>query len=255
MTTVVFMHGQPGAGSDWDEVVRHLPDGLDVLAPDRPGYRSNPLPPSGLDSNARWLLDTLDRTGIDQAVLVGHSYGGGVVLNAAAMAPHRVRGLVLVASVGPDCLDGWDHLLAAPVIGAAMSYWAFALTPVLARLELAHIRRKLGRSLRSDEHIGLDTWANARHDQGAMWRTFLLEQRDLVHNAAALDRAIANVRAPALLLADPKDTVVPIRTAHALQDVLPDTELTLVEDGGHALPRQTPETVAAAITSFVDSLG
>jgi pimeloyl-ACP methyl ester carboxylesterase len=135
-----------------------------------------------------------------------------------------------------------------------MSYWAFAMTPWLARLELARIRHKLGRPLRSDEHIGLDTWANARHDHGAMWRTFLIEQRDLVRNGAALDRAIANVRAPALLLADPTDTVVPIRTAHALLEVLPDAELTLVPGGGHALPRQTPDTVAAAIAAFVDSL-
>ena len=109
---LVFLHGQPGAGSDWHEVTG-------ALAPrrhttwDRPGYRDNPLPPGTFAQNASWLIGQLDDAGIEQAVLVGHSYGGGVALAAAALAPERVRALVLVASVGPGCLDGWDALLSS----------------------------------------------------------------------------------------------------------------------------------------------
>ena len=38
-------------------------------------------------------------------MLVGHSYGGGIALSVAALALQRVEALVLLASVGPGCLD------------------------------------------------------------------------------------------------------------------------------------------------------
>ena len=254
MNQLVFLHGQPGGGSDWDGVIAHLPPEYTCLAPDRPGYRSNPLPPSGMTANAEWLLGTLDAAGIERAVLVAHSYGGGIALTAAAMAPERVRALVLLASVGPGCLTGWDHVFAAPVIGPAGSFTVFSLTSGLARARLAWIRRRLGRPLRVDEHIDLDTWAGARHPDGAMWRTFLIEQRDLVHNIGALDRAIVSVQAPSLLMADPHDTVVPIATARALHRVLPQASLQLIEGGGHSLPRSRGIIVARSITDFVSAL-
>ena len=39
--------------------------------------------------NARAVLAELDARGIERAVLVGHSYGGGVALSAARLAPER----------------------------------------------------------------------------------------------------------------------------------------------------------------------
>jgi pimeloyl-ACP methyl ester carboxylesterase len=254
MNQLVFLHGQPGARSDWDDVTAHLPSDWACLALDRPGYRSNPLPPGGLAANTEWLLSTLDAHGIDRAVLVAHSYGGGIALNAAAMAPERVRALVLLASVGPDCLTGWDHVFAAPLIGPAGSFTVFSLTSWMGRARLAWIQRRLGRPLRVDEHIDLDTWANARHPDGAMWRTFITEQRDLVRNADTLNRAINRVQAPSLLMADPDDTVVPVATARALHGLLPQATLQLIEGGGHSLPRTKGTIVARSITDFVSAL-
>ncbi len=97
-SSVVLLHGQPGSGSDWREVIARLPVTVECVAADRPGYRSSPHRAAGLLGNAEIVLADLDRAGIEQAVLVGHSYGGGVALTAAALAPHRVRGLVLVAA-------------------------------------------------------------------------------------------------------------------------------------------------------------
>jgi pimeloyl-ACP methyl ester carboxylesterase len=52
------------------------------------------------------VLDELDSRGINRAALAGHSYGDGVALSAASLAPHRVEAVVLLASVGPGCLNG-----------------------------------------------------------------------------------------------------------------------------------------------------
>jgi 3-oxoadipate enol-lactonase len=252
---VVLLHGQPGAGSDWQLVVNLLPDTLRPLVLDRPGYHSSPHPAGDFDTNAAVVLSEMDAAGIDKAVLVGHSYGGGVAMALAAAAPDRVAGMVLVASVGPGCLNRWDTLLAAPIAGEFCSIWAWYLTPWFARARLARIERLRNRPLTDDEFVNWDVWARAHHSHGQIWRTFLTEQRALVNGLHALVARIAGIAAPTLILADEGDTLIPVATARALADLLPDARLQLLAQGGHHLPRREAEVVAAAIAGFALDLG
>ncbi len=146
----MLLHGQPGSASDWQQVTDLLPGGLVTVALDRPGYGASRQAAGGFAANARAILAELDARGIERAVLVGHSFGGGVALALAQLAPERVEALVLLASVGPDCLTGWDRLLAAPVAGEVCAVAAWWLTPWLARASLAVMaRRRAGPSPRT----------------------------------------------------------------------------------------------------------
>jgi pimeloyl-ACP methyl ester carboxylesterase len=248
---LVLLHGQPGSPADWQQVATRLPARLHAVAPDRPGYGSSRLPAGGFAANARAVLDDLDSRGINRAVLVGHSYGGGVALSAASMAPGRVEAVILLASVGPGCVNGWDRLLAAPGAGQLCALVAWRLTPWIARARLAWLGRRRGGALRPDEHVNWQVWGHAGHGQGALWRTFLAEQRALLRELGELERALGSVQAPVLLLADPRDTLVPIDTARRLARALPDARLQLVHGAGHHLPRRAPDAVADAIAAFL----
>ena len=255
---LVLLHGQPGTAADWQLVSGQLPAQLRVVAPDRPGYGSSPQPPAGFAANARAVVDQLDVRGIRRAVLVGHSYGGGVALAAAGLAPHRTEAVVLLASVGPGCVTGWDKLLAAPGAGPLSALVAWRLTPWIARARLAWITRLRDRPPTPGEHVNWQVWAHASREHGRLWRTFLAEQRALVRELDELVAVIPSVQAPALLLADPKDGVVPLRTARSLAQALPNGRLRLIEGAGHHLPRRAPDAVADAITEFlaeIDSTG
>ena len=248
---LVLLHGQPGSPADWQQVAARLPARLHAVAPDRPGYGSSPLPAGGFAANARAVLDDLDSRGIKRAVLVGHSYGGGVALSAASMAPSRVEAVILLASVGPGCVNGWDRLLAAPGAGQLCALVAWRLTPWIARARLAWLGRRRGAALRPDEHVNWQVWGHAGGGRGRLWRTFLAEQRTLLRELGDLERAIGSVQAPVLLLADPRDTLVPIDTARRLAHALPDARLQLVHGVGHNLPRRAPDAVADAMTAFL----
>jgi pimeloyl-ACP methyl ester carboxylesterase len=250
--SVVLLHGQPGAGSDWDAVVQALPPNLPSLALDRPGYRTSPHPPGTFRDNADWLMRELDHADVQDAILVGHSYGGGVALRAATLAPDRVTGLVLVASIGPGCLDGWDTLLAAPFAGPVCAVAAWWLSPWFARRRLARIERIRNRPLAADEHINWDTWGNARHYHGAMWRTFLTEQRSLVHGLDELNGLLGEIVAPTVVIADPADKMIPFATAEALRDQVSGARLVLAGKGGHHLPRRVPKIIAAEIAELAE---
>jgi pimeloyl-ACP methyl ester carboxylesterase len=101
--TVVLVHGAFADASGWNDVTGKLQrDGYTVIA------TANPL--RGVDSDAAYLrsiLDTLD----GPIVLVGHSYGGFVMTNAAAGHPD-VEALVYVAAFAPDAEDTVEHLTA-----------------------------------------------------------------------------------------------------------------------------------------------
>ena len=102
--TVVLVHGAWADGSSWSEVTRRLQkDGYRVLAP------ANPL--RSLDGDAAYLQSILAQEK-GPFVLVGHSYGGAVITNAAAGDPD-VEALVYVNGFVPDTGEDILHLAGA----------------------------------------------------------------------------------------------------------------------------------------------
>jgi pimeloyl-ACP methyl ester carboxylesterase len=251
---IVLLHGQPGSGSDWQQLADQLPAGLRVLALDRPGYGTSRRAAGGFAVNARAVAAELDARGIERAVLVGHSYGGGVALSVARLAPERVEALVLLASVGPGCLTGWDWLLAAPVAGEVCALAAWWLTPWLARARLAAIARLRRRPIAASEYVNWHIWGHSRRDHGPLWRSFLTEQRALVSELAGLTAALGDIRQPVLLLADPHDTLIPVRATYQLAAALPAARVELLDHIGHHLPRRGAPETAAKIVQFLAAL-
>ncbi|MFB4276759.1 alpha/beta fold hydrolase [Nonomuraea sp. MTCD27] len=109
--TIVLVHGAWADASSWSRVVARLQDdGYTVRA------LANPLRSlSGDAASVRAFLETL--TG--PIVLVGHSYGGAVITNAATGNPD-IKALVYVNAFAPDAgesataLAGPDSALSAP---------------------------------------------------------------------------------------------------------------------------------------------
>src|SRR5258706_4012010 len=125
---VLLLHGQPGWRHDWDEVVPLLVPDHRVIVPDRPGYGRTGGDAVGIAENADRAVALLDRLGVEQATVAGHSWGGGVALAMAQRHPSRVNGLVLVASIGVlAALGPLDRVLAAPISGEALAWMGFHL--------------------------------------------------------------------------------------------------------------------------------
>ncbi|WTS98438.1 alpha/beta hydrolase [Streptomyces sp. NBC_00096] len=91
--TIVLVHGAFADSSGWNDVVQRLQArGYKVVA------AANPL--RGLSSDSAYVAELLKGiTG--PVVLAGHSYGGEVITNAAAVSP-QVKALVYIAAIAPD---------------------------------------------------------------------------------------------------------------------------------------------------------
>ncbi|MFG1708594.1 alpha/beta fold hydrolase [Nonomuraea sp. M3C6] len=91
--TIVLVHGGFADASNWNGVISRLQErGYPVIAP------ANPL--RGLPTDAPYIASVL-KSIEGPIVLVGHSYGGAVITNAAVDVPN-VKALVYIAAFVPD---------------------------------------------------------------------------------------------------------------------------------------------------------
>src|SRR5256714_10774688 len=99
---VVLIHGMVNPSRHWEEVALRLADRYTVVAPDLIGHGDSATPRGdySLGAHAASIRDLLAVIGIDRATFVGHSLGGGVVLQVFYQFPQRVERLALVPSGG-----------------------------------------------------------------------------------------------------------------------------------------------------------
>lgn len=109
-TPVVFVHGNLSDGQAWRSQLDRLPPGFRGIAPDLRGFgRSEAAPVDatrGVGDYRDDLISLLDALDLGTAHWVGHSMGGGIVMDLAAHHPARVSGITLVAPVAPQGFGG-----------------------------------------------------------------------------------------------------------------------------------------------------
>jgi len=102
---VLLLHGWALAHHTYKGVIEAVAaQGCRVIAPAMPGFGGTGGLPNGsfsISGYAKWVNDFLGVLGIDEpAVVMGHSFGGGVAVRFAYEHRAKVRSLVLVNAVG-----------------------------------------------------------------------------------------------------------------------------------------------------------
>jgi len=99
---IVFVHGSSGNHLSWWQQVPMFQTRFRCVVFDQRGFGRTAAGSSGND--ARYLVEDLrallDHLELEQAILVGQSYGGIACMGMAVAYPERVRGLVMASSIG-----------------------------------------------------------------------------------------------------------------------------------------------------------
>jgi 2-hydroxy-6-oxo-octa-2,4-dienoate hydrolase len=115
---VILIHGSgPGvtAYANWRGVLPALSENFRVIAPDMVGFGFTDRPEDiayGVQTWADQVVELMDSLGIEQASIVGNSFGGAIALRIATQHADRVNKLVLMGSmgVGFDITEGLDRV-------------------------------------------------------------------------------------------------------------------------------------------------
>jgi pimeloyl-ACP methyl ester carboxylesterase len=132
--TVVLIHGVLCDHSVWALQSRYLANhGWNVLAIDLPGHcRSAGAPPASVQEAAQFIQALLDAQGVQQAALVGHSFGSLIALQTAANIGERISHLAMVGTAYP-------MKVSQPLLDASLNEpeKALHMTNVFSRATLA----------------------------------------------------------------------------------------------------------------------
>lgn len=246
---VLFVHGQPGLGSDFNPVAQLLGPGFKVLSPDRPGYGSSQRPSASMRENVEVLADLLDQNAAAPAIVLGHSFGGGIAVLLADHRPDLVAGLVLAASVAyPGELGNVDRILAAPVLGEVLVAGglgaAWTILPLLrapASLAPGRLSKWISVSLPDG------TFTKVAVRGRGVWRSVLAEQRTLMTEIRDVEAALPGIKVPTEVVAGTWDIIVDPEVAPRIASTIRGAELVLVPRTGHFLTRDAPQALATAV--------
>jgi pimeloyl-ACP methyl ester carboxylesterase len=101
--TVLLLHGKNFSGFYWEPVMQTLAaQGFRAVAPDQLGFGLSSRPDihysfAQMAANTKALLD---RLGIGEVIVIGHSMGGMLATRFTLMYPQRVQKLVLESPIG-----------------------------------------------------------------------------------------------------------------------------------------------------------
>ena len=244
---VFLIHGSgPGvtAWANWRLTMPVLAERFRVIAPDMVGFGYTERPADiryTMDGWVEHALGVMDALGLEQTHLVGNSFGGALALALAIRAPHRVKRLALMGSVGvsfpitPGLEAAWGYTPSIENMRALLDVFAFDRKLVnddLARLRYeASIRPGFQESFASMFPAPRQRWIDAMASREA-------DIRALPHET--------------LLIHGREDKVIPTAASQRLFELIPRAQLHLFGQCGHWTQIEHAGRFTQLLTSFFE---
>ncbi|AYJ51525.1 alpha/beta fold hydrolase [Rhodococcus sp. P1Y] len=256
---VVLVHGLLGSHESWAGQIERLSTKYRVIAPDLFGHGSSDKPSGdySLSSHAATIRDLLDHLDITSAPMVGHSLGGGIVMQAVYLFPERIDRLALVSSggLGPEVSL---LLKAATLPGSEL------VLPVLAsdwvRKNAESVVGQLGKwglPVRPGKSM-LETWRSFKTvaDKGSR-EAFLASTRAVVgprgQTVSAKQHFEKFESLPSLLVWGGKDRMIPASHADNIRREVPNSRVEIFSSAGHFPQLDEPDLFFKILDQFLQS--
>ena len=252
---IVLLHGTSASLHTWEGWVQVLRGERRVISLDLPAFGlTGPFagPYAGQtytgEHYARFVLDLLDRLGVQRFVVAGNSLGGEVAWRLAVAAPQRVAALILVDAAGyafaPDSIPlGWqiarlpvighvtEHLLPRPLIVQGLH----AVYGDISHINEALVDRYFELTLREGNRAAL-------------------VQRAQQWSASEGVAHVRGVQAPTLILWGGRDRIIPPALAQRFAADIPGSRLQIFETLGHVPQEEDPIATVGVVQTFLADL-
>ena len=264
--SMVLLHGLFDTNATWLRLTPLLSQ-YRLIAPDLLGHGDSAKPDCAAEPPARRyapdmqvdaLRDFIAALGLDNLVLVGSSLGGGLALRLLLRFPElQIRGLVLIAAAGyPQAqpgylrlLGGWPgRLLATAPLGALARH-----AGLLRLVNYRTFRRCFHDPNKIPPDLVATTYAALAAPDAL--RAYHQSAKNIVPpDIADFHHRFEDIACPTLIFWGAQDRVLDPKNAYRFTADIPDAELHLLSDCGHAPHLEYPVIIARHITHFVSQL-
>jgi pimeloyl-ACP methyl ester carboxylesterase len=245
---VLLIHGLPGTAEDFD-LVTPLLAGRRTIAIDRPGFGFSSGGYFPFSRQLQAVQEVIERLHLGHPILVGHSYGGAISLAFAERHPNEVDGLVLVDAAATCTRNSAFQRDQARLVRAI----ELPVISQIAGVTFSQLLRKVSAEAGDSEafdpapvspaHRHRVLAINMKHGNLEAWAGETLAANGVIE---ALDRGLARIETPAVVIQGASDRLVKPACGRRLAATLPNARLEMVS-GGHMAPYTHPQTIAAAV--------
>ena len=233
---VLLLHGWGANIKLFDNLMSLLAAKYQVFALDMPGFGESMEPPAPwcVDDYTDFVLKFIEEQGIKKATLLGHSFGGRVIIKMLSRGslPFEPLRVILVDAAGIKPKRKLKNVIKVRIF--KMSKWVLALPPVkkLYPDALEQLRKKNG---------------SADYNAASpLMRQCLVRvvNEDLTH-------LLPNIKVPTLLVWGENDTDTPLKDGQLMEQLIPDAGLVTLKNVGHFSFLEQQFTFNRVIASFM----
>jgi pyruvate dehydrogenase E2 component (dihydrolipoamide acetyltransferase) len=238
-----LLHGLGGSAADWADAGVPLAKTFAVQALDLPGSFRGPKSGDGYDpaALARWVIGVLPP---EPVFLAGHSLGGRVAGEVAALAPGRVAAIALVSPLGAASYGFTDTL----------KWKAMSRRAVLESVPESSLRSAAAYGFEGDapgKKAFVARAVESRTGSSASDVAFATEKSvDGVLGAPPLSERLKGTTMPLLVATGERDPLVPPKDAKAILKVRPDATFLELAGRGHYALLEDPGRIADVLRGF-----
>lgn len=228
---VLFLHGWRSDAKVWQHIMEKLTAlGYPCYALDLPGFGQSEAPKTtfSVADFAALITAFAQKTELHHTTVIGHSFGGRVTIKLAAQKPNWIQHIVLVDSGGIRN-PSWSR--------SAKQFAAKIVKPLFTLPGTENVRKKIY------EHMGAEDYVATPN----LTQTYIkVVQEDLQHD-------LGIITIPTLLLWGDSDTATPIEDAHRMHELIPHSELHILQNAGHYSFLDQPEQFCNTLIQFLGS--
>lgn len=248
---LVLLHGNGSMVEDFagSGLIDRAAKDYRVIVFDRPGFGHSERPRNRMwtpIAQARLLQRALQQLGVEQPIVLGHSWGTLVALAMALEFPSYVRSLVLLSGYYYPSLRLDAAFVSPPAIPVLGDLLRFTISPLLGRaIWPAAVKAIFSPAAVSPRFAAFPMWMALRPSQ---LRAAAAESAMMVPAAMTLCRRYRELTVPVVIMAGAEDRIANAQhNSRRLHDELPRSDLRLTTGAGHMIHYLVPDDVMAAI--------
>lgn len=269
--TQIYYHSQgeglplvlcDGIGCDgyaWKYLVNHFKDSNRIVHYHYRGHSKSGKPENTnnytIQDNVRDMIAVMDDDGVDQAILLGHSMGSQVILEAYRMFPERVAGIVPVCGSYGYPLDTFHDNTTLKTFFP----YIYTVSVLFPELIEAVWHRLVPTKLAL--YIAKRTEVNPRLVKDDDFFPYLqfIGKIDVRMFVKMLDHAsqhttediLHKIQVPVLIVAAEHDSFTPMWLSQKMKQAIPKSEMVVIPDGTHTGPIENPDLMNLRIEKWL----
>jgi pimeloyl-ACP methyl ester carboxylesterase len=249
---IVLIHGYGAGMWVWEKQMDALAKDHQVFAVDLLGHGFSDRPKIEYtpETYVRSLKCFMEGVGIEKAVLIGNSMGGGIAWGMAVSFPERVKKLILIDAAPPDVLDQVQNDSFRMLVEVKdLPLFPYLLIASRNRGSLKGVLEECvsDRSLITREIT--DRAFQLLRIRGTTWA--LASTFRHATEALRFKESLSLIPHPTLVIWGEQDLIFPVTVGERLHRIIPRSILRTIPQSGHIPMWETPEAVNPLLLSFL----